>query len=326
VRGSYAVTSNFVPATYVYNGSVDGIQAAGQYRNPYLPGAAIQPSLDHNVDLSFEKAFPDNRTSLRITPYYHYSSNRLEVISNVATNPDGTPKINPVTGIVTFTPGSVAKSGAIKKDLGVEFGLNHELPGNGLSWYLAATYQSYFSTSSVLNAAAISPTNRNTYITGQRTYRVPDQPPVSVSFTGNFRGDRLHVLPFVLWQCCAYYNVQGTGTSSAPDPIVHTSPGYWFANLTVSYDVFKHASHTTRIGLRGTNVFDNQKNTVYPSVNTCYGRPNNASLPSACKPYGTVFDGGYFSFAPGQVPNTLYFFPPTSRNPRTLELFITQLF
>jgi hypothetical protein len=310
----------------VYNGSVDGVQAAGQYRNPYLPGAAVQPSLDHNVDLSFEKSFSDGRTSLRITPYYHYSGNRLEVLPNVATNPDGTAKIDPVTGIVTFTQGSIAKSGAIAKDLGVEAGLNHQVPGDGLSWFLAATYQSYFSTSSVLNAAAISPTNRNTYITGNSVYRVPDQPPVTASFTANYTHERLHVLPLVLWQCCAYYNVQGTGTASAPDPKVHTSPAYWFANLTVSYDVTKHKSHTTRIGLRGTNIFDNQKLNVYPSTNTCYGRPNNGSLPAACQPYGSVYDGGYFSFAPGKVPNTLYFFPPVSRNPRTLELFLTYLF
>ncbi len=326
VRGSYTVTSNFAPATYVYNGSIDGVQAAGQYRSPYLPGASITPSMDHNVDLSFEKAFPDNRTSLRITPYYHYSSNRLEIISNLATNPDGTPIINPITGLPTFTQGSVAKSGALAKDLGVEVGLNHEVPGDGLSWYLAATYQSYFSTSSVLNAAAISPTNRNTYVIGQQTYRVPDQPPISVSFTTSYNRGRVQVLPFVLWQCCAYYNVQGTGTAFAPDPKVHTSPGYWFANMTVSYAVAKHDNHVTRIGVRGTNIFDNQKNNVYPSVNTCYGRPNDNTLPAACRPYGTVYDGGYFAFAPGQVPNTLYFFPPVSRNPRTVELFFTQQF
>ncbi|GAC1544503.1 MAG: hypothetical protein NVS2B17_25650 [Candidatus Velthaea sp.] len=325
VRGSYGITSNFVPATYVYNGSIDGVQAAGQYRNPYLPGAAIQPSLDHNVDLSFEKAFRDGRTSLRVSPFYHTSSNRLEVISNVARNPDGTPIVNPTTGNVTFTPGSIAKSGAITKDLGVELGLNHVVNGDGLSWFLAGTYQSYFSTSSVLNAAAISPTNRNTYITGNTVYRTPDQPPVSVSFTGNYTRGRTHVLPFVLWQCCAYYNVQGTGTSFAPDPNVHTAPGYWFANLTLSYDALKRGAHVTRIGLRGTNIFDNQKLNTYPSVNTCYGRPST-KLPAVCSPPGTVFDGNYFSFAPGTIPNTLYFFPPVSRNPRTIELFLTQQF
>jgi len=77
--------------------------------------------------------------------------------------------------------------------------------------------------------------------------------------------------------------------------------------------------------VRVTNVFDNQKNATYPVVNTCYGVAP-AKLSQACQPAGAVYDGGNFNFPPGTVPNTLYFFPPVSRNPQTFELFLTQQF
>ncbi len=329
IRGSYGVTSSFVPSTYIYNNSIDGIQGAGQYRNPYLPGATIDPAIDHNVDLSIEKAFRDGHTSLRVTPWYHQSNNRLEVLRNPLLNPDGTLVLDS-NGNPRYAPGSVAKSGGITKDFGVDFGLNHLVTGDGLSWFLAATYQSYYSTSLGINAAAINPQNANSYFlqngNGQ-LFRVPDQPPISVSFTGNYKYQRYHFLPYFLWQCCAYYNVQGLGSAFAPDPHIHTSPGYFYSNATLSYDLAKDGPKTTRLGVRVTNVFDNQKNTVYPSVNSCYNRPANHAIgPCGTPGSGAVYDGGIFTFAPGVVPNTQYFFPPVSRNPQTFEVFLTQEF
>lgn len=328
IRGSYGTTSTFIPATYVFNNSVDGVQGAGQYRNPYLPGAITDPSMDHNVDLSFEKAFPDRQTSLRITPWYHQTNNRLEVLRNPALNPDGSIQVDK-NGNPIFQLGAVAKSGGITKDFGVEMGLNHIVRGDGLSWFLSATYQSYFSTSFTIAAAAINPQNTNAYfLNGGKglLFRVPDQPPVSVSFSGNYNYHRYHFLPFFLWQCCAYYNVQGSGNGYVKDPSIHTSPGYFYSNATLSYDIARSGPRTTRIGVRVTNVFDNQKNNVYPSTNSCYGR--NAAQRSGstvCGTFGQTFDGNIFTFSPGQTPNTLYFFPPVSRNPQTFELFLTQV-
>lgn len=326
IRGSYGITSSFIPATYVYNNSIDGIQGAGQYRNPYLPGATLDPAIDHNVDLSIEKAFRDGHTSLRVTPWYHQTNNRLEVLRNPLVV-NGQIQLDS-NGNVVFLPGSVAKSGGIDKDFGVEVGLNHIVYGDGLSWFLAATYENYWSTSFTLNAAAINPQDPKSYFLnggkGQQ-FRVPDQPPISVSFTGNYRYHRYHFLPYVLWQCCAYYNVQGRGNAFTPDRQVHTSPGYFYANATFSYDLAKDGPRTTRIGVRITNLFDNQKNNVYPSVNTCYNRPaKNATAPCGAPGSGGVWDGNLFNFAPGAVPNTLYFYPPVSRNPQTFEIFLTQ--
>jgi len=324
---SYGVTSSFIPATYVYNGSVDGIQAAGQYRDPYLPGATEDPPIDHNLGLTYEHGFRDGHTSLRIAPWYHQTNNRLEVLRNPLVV-NGVIQTSPTTGAVIFQPGAVGKSGGIAKDFGVEFGLNHIINGDGLSWFLAATYQSYFSTSFTLAAAAINPQNPNAYFLNNGNgvvYRVPDQPPVSVSWTGNYNYRRYHFLPYLLWQCCAYYNVQGTGSSTTPDKVLHTGPGYFYANATLSWDIAQNNPHSLRLGVRVTNVFDNQKNSDYPVINSCYGvAPAKLSL--ACQPAGAAYDGGNFSFPPGRVPNTLYFFPPVSRNPQTFEVFLTQQF
>lgn len=323
-RASYGVTSTFIPATYVYNNSIDGIQAAGQYRNPYLPGAVVDPAIDHNIDFSIEKAFPDRQTSLRITPYYHQSNNRLEVLRNPLVMNGQIVLDN--NGNIVYSQGSVAKSGGINKDYGVELGLNHIVRGDGLSWFLAATYQSYWATSFTLNAAAVNPQDPTSYFLNGgkgKQFRVPDQPPISVSFTGNYRYKRYHLLPYILWQCCAYYNVQGTGTRFAPDPQMHTSPGYVYANATLSYDLAKEGARFTRVGIRVTNLFDNQKNSVYPSVNSCYNRPPSQQT-GVCSQPGATFDGNIFNFGPGVNPNTLYFYPPVSRNPQTFELFLTQ--
>jgi len=318
-RGSYTVTSEFVPATYVYNGSVDGTQGSGQTRNPYAPGAAVAPSMDHNLDASFEYGFHDAKTSLRLSPYYHKSSNRLAVYRNPVVGPGGALVLNP-DGSVKFGSQSYAKNGGITQDFGVEFGLNHVETGHGLSYFFSGTYQNYWSSSTTLNAAAVSPVSASSFLLDRRVYRVSGNAPISLSLTADYHTDRLHVQPFLLYQCCAYYNVTGSGTNAVPDASVHQAPAYYFANATVSYDLARSGTRKTSIGLRVQNVFNNLKSDIFPSTNIYYGSKAKAALAAP----GAVFDGGYYAFSPGQVPNTLYFFPPVPRTPQTFELFLTQ--
>ncbi len=323
IRASYGITSNFVPATYVYNDTVDGPQGAGQYRTPFIAFANVKPSSDRNYDMSIEKAFPDGRTSLRITPWYHSSSNRLAVTRTPQTNPDGS-YIFDTNGNLLFNPGSYAESSGITQDFGVEFGLNHLVAGDGWSWFLAATYQNYFASSTTLNAAAIGPNSPAKFYTARTMYRVTGQPPVSLSFTGNYNYKRYHFLPFLLYQCCGFYNTMRTGTSFAPDPTIHTGPAYYYANATLSYDMFRQGPHVSRLGMRVTNVFGNTRADITPSTNSCYNRP--ASAQTGVCANGGVYDGSIYAFPAGAVPNTLYFYPPVSKNPQTFELFLTQEF
>ena len=219
-----------------------------------------------------------------------------------------------------FGSQSYAKNGGITQDFGIEFGLNHVEAGRGLSYFLSGTYQNYWSTSTTLNAAAISPVSASAFVRDRSVYRVSGNAPISLSLTADYHTDRLHVQPFLLYQCCAYYNVTGKGTSSVPDAIVHQAPAYYFANATVSYDLAKSGPRTTTIGLRVQNVFNNLKSDIFPSTNIYYGSKSKAATATP----GAVFDGGYYAFAPGQVPNTQYFFPPVPRTPQTFELFLTQ--
>lgn len=316
-RGSYTVTTEFVPATYVYNGSVDGTQGSGQTRNPYAPGAAVAPSIDHNVDFSIERSF-DAKTSLRISPYYHKSTNRLAVFRNPVVGPDGQIVLNP-DGSVKFGNASFAKNGGITQDFGIEFGLNHTEPRNGLSYYLSGTYQNYWSSSTTLTAAAISPVSASKFLLDRSVYRVSGNAPVSLTLTADYRSNDFHVQPFLLYQCCAYYNTTGSGTTAVPDSRVHQAPAYYFANATVSYDFAKTGRRYTTVGLRVQNLFANLKSDIAPIPNIYY----NAKLPAGVAP-GSVFDGGYYQFAPGRVPNTQYFFAPVPRTPQTFEAFLTE--
>jgi len=316
-RGSYTVTSEFVPATYVYNGSVDGPQGSGQTRNPYAPGAAVAPSMDHNVDFSLEKSF-DPKTSLRLSPYYHKSSNRLAVYRNPVVGANGQIVLNP-DGSVKFGNESYAKNGGITQDFGLELGFNHVEPQDGLSYFISGTYQNYWSSSTTLAAAAISPVSASKFLLDRSVYRVSGNAPVSLTLTADYHHNNVHVQPFLLYQCCAYYNTTGTGTNAAPDPTVHQAPAYYFANATIAYDMAKSGGRYTTIGLRVQNVFNNLKADITPVPNIYY----KAKLPAGT-PLGTVFDGGYYSFAPGQVPNTQYIFAPVPRTPQTFELFLTQ--
>ncbi len=316
-RASYTVTTEFVPATYVYNGSVDGTQGSGQTRNPYAPGAAVAPSMDHNVDFSLERGF-SAKTSLRLSPYYHKSSNRLAIIRNPLVGTNGQIVRNP-DGSVRFGSEAYAKNGGITQDFGVELGFNHVEAQDGLSYFLSGTYQNYWSSSTTLAAAAISPVSASKFLLDHSVYRVSGNAPVSLTLTADYHAKGFHLQPFLLYQCCAYYNTTGSGTSAVPDPNVHQAPAYYFANATVSYDLAKSGPRYTTIGLRVQNVFNNLKSDITPVANTYY----RAKLPNNTPP-GTVFDGGYYAFAPGQVPNTQYFFVPVPRTPQTVELFLTQ--
>jgi len=324
VRASYATTTGFVPSSYFFNDSPNGTNAASsRVENPYAPGSYLYPELDNNYDFSYAHQFGDGRTSMRVTPYYHQARNTLTFYPNFTVS----------NGMVTFSGPNLLKTDGVNKNFGVELGLNHIEQGtNALSWFLSGTYENSWSSSQVLTTALTSFTSTSGFLLNHTLYHVAGNPPLSASLTADIKHNRWHVDPYVLYQCCAWYNVFGSDfPTSWPngeiDTAPHQAPGWWWGQISFAYDLLRKDDHRrASLGLLVTNLFDNLRGPS-PSKNNCYGRTfpiaATSTLAAFCPAPGWFSDGGVEQFPPGTIPNTGYGFTPDSQNVRTFELFLT---
>ncbi len=332
VRGSYTITSAFVPAAYMFNNSPNGTDTYSfRIENPYDPRTStIFPEIDNNADFSMEYQLPDGRTSLRVTPYYHEARNTLSFYKNFTI----------VNGVVKTSGPTLLKTNGENKNFGVEFGLNHlETGTNAFSWFLSGTYLNSWSSSQTLTTAVTNFSNLSTFLLNHTLYHPAGNPPVSMALTADIKRDRLRIDPYVLWQCCAWYNVfggdapttWGTAPKGAPpctapqvcDLAPHQGPGFWWTQLSISYDVVRHDDgHRVTVGLLAQNL-NNILTFPIPTKNFCY----LASLTAHPECAGGGFNNGLFfggeQFAPGVLPLTGYNFVPDSQTPRSLEIFVT---
>lgn len=318
LRGSYGVTSTFVPAAYVFNNSPNGIfEQGGRAISPYYPGSVIAPEQDHNVDLSYARALRDGVSSLRISPFYHKSNNKLIRIANVITNADGTVSTN---GPPQF------KTGVITQNLGVEFGFNHVVRGDGLSYYVAGTWQNYWGSlsSSILNSSTPFglPIDLTAFINNHSLYRNSSQPPLSMSFTADYNHARYHIRPFFVYEVGAPYNVltnqklfpglpASDPRSTLVDSAIHNAGAFWYGNLDLGYDLSRNGANVTTIGVNIRNLTANRTADIAPSPNRSY--PNSGDTGAAA------------TYGPGVLPNTLYYTPP-SGSARLYQLYLSTKF
>ena len=323
IRGSYGVTSTFVPAAYVFNDSPDGIQAQdARIVSIYYPGAGVVPQRNYNVDLSYEQSLRDGVNSFRITPFYRHATNKLESTKTYV--------VNPATGAISFAGPSFFRTGIENRSTGVEFAFNHVVRGDGLSWYLDGTYVNYWGsvTSSALaggtpyGSITSSGSFLSAFLSTGKLFRNPSQPPWSVSWTADYRRGRAHVSPFVLYQVGAPYNVTGStcsdmelvagkNTCVAFDTGVHFSRANYWAALDAGYDIVKVAKHTVTAGINIRNLFNNTQGDVFAATNTQYA--NHKPNPDLN------------TYGPGSVPNTLYYYSP-DQLPRQFQFYLQTKF
>jgi hypothetical protein len=332
VRGSYGVTTTFVPAAYVFNNSPNGISDQdGRPTSPYYPGANLANQRNFNVDLSYSHALRNGVDSFRVSPFYRHAVDKLELTKLFA--------VNPATGVVTLSGPSFFRTGIQNKATGAEFGWNHVVRGDGLSSYLSATYVNYWGSVTpgtlaggtpygAITSTAFSAQNaalRQFLATGM-LFRNPSQPPWSVSWTGDFRKDRFHADPYVIYQVGAPYNVTGNtctvqtfaaiGSASNACPAalndyqMHFARANYWAAIDVGYDVIKHGSRTLTLGLNVRNLFENPYADVVPSTNSGYPKGPNPDVNT---------------YGPGQVPNTLYYYAPDAQ-PRQVQVYLQTRF
>ncbi|HEX3464279.1 MAG TPA: carboxypeptidase regulatory-like domain-containing protein [Candidatus Elarobacter sp.] len=332
IRGSYGVTTSFIPAAYVFNNSPNGVCAGDSRCNsPYYPGENLNDQRNYNVDLSFSHALRNGLDSLRFSPFYRHATGKLELSKLYG--------VDPATGLVSLSGTSFFRTGIQNRATGAEFGWNHVVRGDGLSSYLSATYVNYWGSVTSGTLAGGTPYGgiTSTSFSGQNAalrqflatgvlFRNPSQPPWSVSWTGDYNRGPYHVQPFVIYQVGAPYNVTGNtcmdqsynaiGSSTNPCPAalndskVHFARANWWAAIDLGYDIYRHNGRTLTLGMNVRNVTNNQFADVYPVVNGAYPKGQNPDLNT---------------YGPGSVPGTLYYYSP-DQTPTQYQLYLRTKF
>ena len=313
IRGSYGVSTTFVPAAYVFNNSPNGVTAADSRGiSPYFSNTPVTNQRNFNVDLSYSHAMRNGIDSWRISPFYRHAVDKLELTKPFT--------VDPVTGLANLSGTNYFRSGIQNKATGAEFGWNHVVRGDGLSWYLSGTYVNYWGSVTSSALAGGTPYGQitanssflKTFLTTQTLFRNPSQPPWSLSWTGDYNAGRFHAQPFVIYQVGAPFNVVPstykdpiTGATVADNNVHFARANYWAA-LDLGYDVIRVAGRKVTLGLNVRNVFNNQFADVIPSTNSQYGKGQNPDLNT---------------YGPGSVPNTLYYYAPDAQ-PVQYQLYL----
>ncbi len=320
LRGSYGVTTTFIPAAYVFNDSPNGV-GAGDSRviSPYYPGADLTNPLNFNVDLSFAHALKNGVDSIRVSPFYRHAVNKLEAVKPYS--------INPVTGVLSESGTTYFRTGVQDKATGVELAWDHVVRGDGFSWYLDGTYVNYWGS---VTAAALSGgtpygslTSSSSYLaaflaTGE-LFRNPSQPPWSITWTGDYRKGPYHVDPYLIYQVGAPYNVVPTsftnpvtGTTTRDTTGVHFARANYWAAIDLGYDIIRTPKHKVTLGLDIRNLFNQRVADVVPSTNANYGKAG-------------LQNPDLNTYGPGSVNNTLYYYAP-DQQPTQYQLYLQTKF
>lgn len=293
VRFSYGNTSSFVGTGYVYRTS------SGTY-NPDKAGFAFEPQLNHSADLMFEHNF-GNGTTMRIGPWWNSTTNYYE-------------SYRPIVSLNPYKLGpSVLSNNGAHNAFGAEFALNHvDTRPVGISYWLGATYDNYWTTSTSLAGSFVnSPIPPNLIAEGVRV-RAFANPLLQGTLVGDFHSDRFHFDPMLVYSTEYFYNIGATSDANG-NPCVDAggapqicqneliAGANWWTKL-VAYEELG-PSRNVILGLRVDN-FLNNNNDVAPCLSDGTG----------CFPFNGPQSGVITQ------PNT-YIFQNYSQGPRTFFFF-----
>lgn len=313
LRFSDGNSSSFIGSAYIYRTypvGPNGVPVANPSYDPATDGAGINPELVQSSDLMWEHDFGDN-TTMRIGPYYNNSVGYYESYSPLKGFIHGTPQYGP----------AVKSNSGRHHDTGVEFAFNHvDHNWRGLSYWIAATYDNYWSTSaSNLNGASPVFEPLPSYFTGQGILvRNPTNPLFTATFVADYHAGRFHLYPEIFYNLDTFYNVgytqpvDGSGNPLGPPVMSPTylAGGWFMVNATMSVDL--DSAKDLTIGLTAKNLF-NQGNGPTPCI---------AADATGCGgvngPYSGVSNVVPGSYIYQPIPN--YFSP----YPSSFELFMTK--
>jgi hypothetical protein len=256
LRFSYGDTSSFIGTAYVYTTPDSGI-----VRNPLEPGVSYNPQLNHSGDIMWEHQF-NPETSLRVGPYFEKTTNYYETYQPII----GYVTVNGIK-VPIFSPRSILSNNQVHQDAGFEFALdridNHPA---GLSFWLTATYDNYWTSSTALAGAFINSPEPQSLINEGHLLRATANPLWSTSFLFDWHMDGFHVDPFVVYQG-DYFFYANPGLSF-PDCGGNCPPwvsgkqqiasGFWNVNLQVYKDIGPQRNYFVGFQIQNlTNNYDN---------------------------------------------------------------------
>jgi hypothetical protein len=330
VKFSWGDTTSFIASSYVYTSSLannTGFDQGRTLRNPFLPGTTFAPQQNHAAELLYEHNFGNN-TTMRIGPYYNKTSNYYNQYKpflgyfQSGCNPLDISGCTPCT----FVPGGTACGPVFAKNtiltnngehntFGAEFALNHVNNASlGTSWWISATYDNYWTTSTSLSAAYINVPLPNNLIQQGVRLRNFANPLWSGTILIDFHSKGFHFDPLVYYQGDTFFNTGVLNTNPATglpyisenEQIAH---GWWWTKVNV-YKEFGTKPGLT-LGFTVSNLFDNNTDTTPCSNSDPFYAPWNGT---GCWPFdgprsGVVGPPGQLIYQNySQSPRTFYFY------------------
>lgn len=250
VRFSYGNTAAFIGTNYVWRISSNHTQPS--FYNPFAPGAAVAPQINHTADLMWEHQFSPN-TSLKIGPWIRHTDNYFE-------------EYNPILGFDSsgnpiYSKEDVPTNGLKIRATGVELGFSHvDNRPSGASVWLSGSYDNYWTTATGGNSGYYNFPLPSNLVNAGVYVRQGLVPLFAGTFLADLHTNGFHVLPLVYYSFDSFYNIavlDSTGTQIAQPE--GKGSGYFVVNTTLSKD-FGHGSMT--VGIRGTNLTNNLQGTT----------------------------------------------------------------
>ncbi|HEY9085622.1 MAG TPA: TonB-dependent receptor [Candidatus Tyrphobacter sp.] len=277
LRFSYGDTSSFIGTAYVYLRPDSLIS-----RNPLEPGASFSPQLNHMADVMWEHQF-DAETSMRIGPWIEKTSNYYESYRPIIGYTPTTPPI-PI-----FSPHSILSNNQQHHDFGVEFELQHvDNRPIGLSFWLTATYDNYWTSSTALAGAFINSPEPQNLINEGHLLRAVANPLWNTAFLFDFHDQGFHLDPLVIYQTDYFFyanpglSFPTCGGTCAPyiSGHQHIASAFWNVNLLAYQEIGPKKNFF--VGFKIDNLTNNYDNANLVPCSSTFG--------TGCFPY---FNGPY---------------------------------
>jgi hypothetical protein len=216
---------------------------------------------------------------------------------------------------VVLAKNTILTNNGQHQTMGAEFGLNHvNFSPRGTSFWVSATYDNYWTTSTTLAAAYINSALPDYLINKGIRVRAIANPLWSGTILADFHSNGFHFDPLIYYQGDTFFNTGQLCTSTVTglkyicqnEQIAH---GWWNTKLTVYKDF--GTKPTVTVGFTVWNLFDNVTDTTPCTNSDPFFAPYNGT---GCWPFdgpqsGVIGPpGGLIYQNYSQTPRLFYFF------------------
>ncbi len=330
VKFSWGDTTSFIASAYVYTSALaayTGFDQGNTARNPFLPGTSFAPQQNHAAELLYEHNFGNN-TTMRVGPYYNKTTNYYNQFRPFLGFFQTGCNVLVISSCIpcSFVPGgtackpffpktSILTNNGEHNTMGVEFALNHiNNAPLGTSFWLSATYDNYWTTSTSLSAAYINFPLPSYLINSGLRLRDSANPLWSGTILADFHSNGFHFDPLVYYQGDTFFYPNGSLCANANTGLFdvcqqQVAHGWWWTKVNVYKDF--GTKPTVTLGFTVSNLFNNTTDTTPCTNGDPYYAPYNGT---GCWPFdgpqsGVVGPPGQLIYQNySQSPRTFYFY------------------